>query len=245
MPRCGPMRSPSQPNSSAAGKPTNCVTSSARQQLAGVEPERRAVVHRHLDDGVHAVDVEPVREQEHDAACGTGAGARWCCRVRESRRESRRRMPSCGPRCCSRTPRITGIVNSSHHTATVTNDTCTACAESARPNSRRASDHEHVDEEQQAAAEIAERIAEARRRGRARRACATSSSSESLNTMPPLKPMVAEHEQRQRRDPLALRRRSTAQPVAATPSKRPGEHELLARARRDRRWRRGSARAAR
>ena len=90
------------------------------------------------------------------------------------------------------------MVNTSHHTATVTNDTRTACAASARPNSAGLLHHQHVDEEQQAAAEIAQRIAEG---GDAVEllGLATSSSSESLNTTPPLKPMVAEHEQRQRR----------------------------------------------
>ena len=73
--------------------------------------------------------------------------------------------------------RISGIVNTSHQTATVTNDTLHRLRRVRQAEQRRFADHEHVDEEQQAAAEIAQRVAERRdavelRRASPRRAAA-------------------------------------------------------------------------
>ena len=130
-----------------------------REQCAGVEAERRAVVHRHLDDGVHAVDVEPVRHQEHDQGAVLAHVRDGVAQLAEADADGRAKA-RCGPRCCSRTQRITGMVNNSHHTATVTNDSCTAWAESRRPNSAGLLHHDHVDQEQQPAAEVPQRVAE-------------------------------------------------------------------------------------
>ena len=128
MPVRGPMRLPSQPNSSAAGKPTNCVISSAVMQAACFEAERQAVVHRHLDDGVHAVDVEPVREQEQQQRAVAAQVRDGVAELAQARRESPRRTAARAPRAARARSSITGIVNTSHHTPTVTNDSRTACA---------------------------------------------------------------------------------------------------------------------
>ena len=62
---------------------------------------------------------------------------RTCAMVAPSSRNPTRIASAkgrCGPRCCSCTPRISGIVNSSHQTATVRNDMRTASEASASPN---------------------------------------------------------------------------------------------------------------
>ena len=205
-------------------------------------PSASAVVHRHLDDGVHAVDVEPVRQQEHHdgavlAHVGDGA-AELAEPDAHGLAEGR-----CGPRCCSRTPRISGIVNSSHQTATVTKDTRTASAASASPNHAGLLHHEHVDQEQQAAAEIAERVAEGRNAIEILRLCDVQ-QQRIVEHHAAVEAHGAEHEQHRRREPLSLadevqRARGAAR---LTKSRRSG---TACGARRDRRSRRGWAPAVR
>ena len=130
-------------------------------------------------------------------------------------------------RAASRARRsITGMVNTSHHTATVTNDTRTACARIREAEQRGLATMSTLTQEQQPAAEIAQRIAEG------------GDAVESLGLRDVEQQRIVEHDaaveadraehEQQRRRTTALGRPSTAPRSSPTPSKVNSDRNLLA-----------------